>query len=98
MSQELKYNVFEQLIKAIAESEYFPKEGDYIVVARNVTKDYTYNYSFDNSLIWNNYCFQCECDCAYENALKHKGECYCAVLAKIENKQITILKLYDVIK
>lgn len=98
MKQDLKYNAFEQLIKAISESDYFPKDKDYIVVSRNVTSDYTYQYTFDDCASWNNYCFECECDCAYENALKHNGECYCVILAKIENNQITILKRYDIIK
>lgn len=98
MSQKLKYNAFDQLIKAMSESDYFPKENNYIVVARNASKDYTYSYSFDGCVSWSNYCFDYECDYAYENALKHKGECYIVVLAKIDNKQLTILKRYDIIK
>lgn len=91
-------HAFQQLMIAIQESDTFIENQDYIIVARNSTDDYTYGFTVTSDATWCDTCFEQECDSAYESALKHKGDRYVVVLAKLDNSQLKLITEYNVIK
>lgn len=91
-------HAFQQLMIAIQESENFIENQDYIIIARNSTDNYTYGFTVTSDGAWCDTCFEEECDIAYECALKHKGDRYVVVLAKLDSNQLKLIKEYNVIK
>lgn len=89
---------FQQLMIAIQDTDKLIENQDYIIVERNSTYDYTYGFTVTSDGVWSDECFKEGCDTAYECALKHKGDRYVVVLAKLDNNQLRLIKEYNVIK
>lgn len=91
-------NAFQQLTIAIQESDTIIENQDYIIIARNSTDDYTYDYTVTSDGVWCDICFEEACDTAYECALNHKGDNYIVVIGKLDDNQLKLIKAYNVIK
>ncbi len=91
-------HAFQQLMIAIQECDEFIDDQYYIIIERNSTDDYTVSFdcTFDGS--WADTCFELDVAAAKGSAECNKGDRYVVVLAKLDNKQLNLIKEYNVIK
>lgn len=91
-------HAFQQLMIAIQESDNYILNQDYVIIARNSTNDYTFDFIITKDGAWADTCFENDCGTAYECALKHKGDRYVVVLGKYDFDEFVVIKEYNTIK